>query len=56
MSHELSKHKDTKFSMLNTKYLTESLDPDMLIQSINQTAKFSTLADGQFKNIHWTNY
>lgn len=30
MSHELSKHKDTKFSALNTKYLTESLDLDML--------------------------
>lgn len=44
MSHELGEHssaKNTKFSMLNTKKSTESLDLDMIIKTINQTAKLS---------------
>lgn len=44
MSHELreqSHAKNTKFSMLNIKKLQESVGLDMIIETINQTAKLS---------------
>lgn len=44
MPHELSKQphaKNTKFSVLNVKNLEESLGLDMIIETINQTAKLS---------------